>query len=73
MIEMASSRPSENVAEPRDPAATTWAEVSRKPSDVIATAEPVPAGWYPALVPTVRRRAATEGPSRSATPVTTRL
>ena len=51
---------------------TTWAEVSRKPSGVSATALPAPAGTCPTLLRRITRRFATDGASRSATPTTTR-
>jgi hypothetical protein len=53
----------EALADP--PCATTWAEVTRKPSGVMTTAEPAPP--RPAL-PT--RKLATVGRTRSATDVT---
>ena len=48
--------------------ATTCAQVSRKPSGVITTPEPAPASRPRRPM----RRFATDGPSFSATPVTTR-
>ena len=49
------------------PAATTWAEVTRKPSGVITTPEPAPPKPRP---PRPMRRLATDGRTFSATEVT---
>jgi hypothetical protein len=40
-----SSLPSVSEARPRSAPSTTWAEVTRNPSGVIATAEPEPCAW----------------------------
>ncbi len=65
MTDALSSRPSVNDARTRGrPEPTTCAEVSRKPSGVTTTPEPLP--------PRPTRRFATDGASVSATYVTTR-
>ena len=67
------SLPSANVARPRAAErATTWADVSRKPSGVSTTALPAPAGSCPPRVRRVTRRLATDGASLSATAMTAR-
>ena len=67
------SRPSTNEARPPlSRRATTCADVSRYPSGVSTTALPPPAGNWPRRVRRVTRRFATDGASRSATPVTAR-
>ena len=67
------SRPSTNVARPTRPRpATTWAEVSRKPSGVSTTALPAPTGTCPRRVARSTRRLATLGARRSTTPETVR-
>ncbi len=58
------SAPSEKVARPRSELPTTWADVSRKPSGVSATALPAPRR--------ITRRLATDGVTRSATSTTAR-
>jgi hypothetical protein len=66
-----SSRPSAIEARPFSTPSTTWAEVTRKPSGVIATAEPEPCAWRPPGSRRLIRRLATERVTRSATPATT--
>jgi hypothetical protein len=67
-ISASNSRPSVNVARARSPPATTWAEVSANPSEVMTTPLPLPRSRP-------RRStfsAATEGARRSATEITAR-
>src|SRR5579862_2449982 len=62
------SVPSTNAATPRSEPATTWADVTRKPSGVNATAEPDPPGPQPPC--RWIRTLATDGMSASATELT---
>src|SRR4051794_1189192 len=67
------SRPSVKDALPRWRApATTWADVSRKPSGVRAMPLPAPAGTCPPRTRRVMRRLATLGATASTTPTTAR-
>src|SRR3954447_2632547 len=67
------SRPSVKDALPRWRApATTWADVSRKPSGVRAMPLPAPAGTCPPRTRRVMRRLATLGATASTTPTTVR-
>ncbi len=68
-----SSRPSAKLARPpRAERPTTWAEVSRKPSGVSATALPAPEGTWPPRTRRITRRLTTDGPTASATATTAR-